>query len=68
MSSKKVCPFAEKWDNSLYHKEIRGSVPTVPRCALLRMNKIIPYTITSCSKVCPCAPHSRGRKGGNGEK
>jgi hypothetical protein len=64
MSSKKVCPFGEKWDNSLYHKELDKSVPTVPRCALIRMSKIIPYAITSYNKVCPCAPHSGGRKGG----
>lgn len=64
MDSKKVCPFEAKWDNSLSHNKIEESVPTVPGCALLKINRIISFTVTSYSKVCPCAPHSGGRKGG----
>jgi len=62
--SKKVCPFAGKRDNCLSHKEIEESVSTVPWCALLWVNRIIPFTGISYRKVCPCAPHFGGRKGG----
>jgi len=68
MNSKKVCPFGEKRDNSLYYRQIQQSVPTVPGCALFRVSKIIPYIKTSYNKVCPCAPHLGGRKGVNDEK
>jgi len=64
MTGKKVCPFSGKRDNCLSHKEIEESVPTVPRCALFGVSRIIPFTGTSYRKVCPCAPHSGGRKGG----
>ena len=67
MSSKKVCPFEVKSDNSLYHRQIHKSVPTVPKCALFRRSKIIPCNTTSYNEVCPCAPRFGGRKGVNGE-
>ena len=68
MINKKVCPFWGKRDNSLYYRQIRESVPTVPKCALLGIGLLILHIITNYNKVCPFAPHFGGRKGVNGEK
>jgi len=62
MGSKKVCPFEVKSDNSLYHRQIQESVPSVPKRALFRRSKIIPCNTTSYNKVCPAAPGFLGER------